>query len=119
MRRSVLAFLVIPLACATTNSGGPASVETDARPGAVADANGSANETSSPPASDSGTSTDTGSTGEASSGESGGASSDCSSLPLCDDFESDTPGSPPSATLWTVLMGCNPNTTNAPVDGGL
>jgi hypothetical protein len=43
----------------------------------------------------------------------------CSSLPLCDGFETDTPGTPPNPSLWTVLMGCNPNMTDGPADGGL
>lgn len=40
----------------------------------------------------------------------------CSALPLCDDFESDTPGTPP--TGWTVVMGCNPNMQDTGADGG-
>ena len=48
-----------------------------------------------------------------------GGSVDCSSLPLCDGFENDAPGAAPSASMWTVVMGCNPNMQNAPVDGGL
>jgi hypothetical protein len=31
----------------------------------------------------------------------------CGSFPLCDDFESDTPGSPPSASLWSLVDGSN------------
>ncbi len=36
------------------------------------------------------------------------AAQGCAGLPLCDDFESDTPGSPPSSSLWTLvgLTGC-------------
>lgn len=40
----------------------------------------------------------------------------CASMPLCDDFEHDAPGTAPSG--WVVAMGCNPNTTDAPADGG-
>jgi hypothetical protein len=59
-----------------------------------------------------------------SSGDGGGSSSDagtgqggCSGLALCDDFESDTVGSPPNSALWTLVgaAGCsgsgNPNAT--------
>lgn len=55
--------------------------------------------------------------GDAGAGEAG--ATDCASLPLCDDFESDTPGAAPSPSLWKVVMGCNPNMQNVPVDGGL
>jgi hypothetical protein len=39
----------------------------------------------------------------------GGGSAGCASLPLCDDFEADTAGSPPSAAIWTILNvhGCS------------
>jgi hypothetical protein len=50
-------------------------------------------------------------------GSDGGSA--CSSLPLCDGFESDTPGTAPSASLWTVIMGCNPNMQDTAADGGL
>jgi hypothetical protein len=42
----------------------------------------------------------------------------CSSLPLCDDFESDTAGAAPNPTLWHPFMGCNPNNANGPATGG-
>lgn len=42
----------------------------------------------------------------------------CADLPLCDDFESDTAGMAPNAALWHMFLGCNPNSTNAPVSGG-
>lgn len=51
--------------------------------------------------------------GEAGSEAGGG----CAALPLCDGFEQDTPGLPP--TGWDVVMGCNPNTTDTQTDGGL
>jgi hypothetical protein len=57
--------------------------------------------------------------GEVSPGESGTPTGGCAGLPLCDDFEGDAPGAPPSAALWSVELGCNPNTTNSRVDGGL
>lgn len=63
------------------------------------------------------------SSGTADDGESGGSAegslASCAGLPLCDGFESEAPGTPPDPTRWTVLMGCNPNTPNAPVMGGL
>jgi hypothetical protein len=60
------------------------------------------------------------SSGDAGSGQDGAASVGCSGLPLCDGFESDTAGMAPDPTLWTVLMGCNPNMANSPApDGGL
>jgi hypothetical protein len=42
-------------------------------------------------------------------GDDGGSATACSSLPLCDDFESDTAGSAPSSTLWTLIgtAGCS------------
>ena len=51
----------------------------------------------------------TGGTGDTETGT-GGTS--CSSLPLCDNFDSDTPDMPPAG--WTVAMGCNPQTTSNP-----
>src|SRR5262245_45478633 len=42
-----------------------------------------------------------GESGQATGGAAGSVSS-CSTLPLCDDFESATPGGPPNAALWTV-----------------
>jgi hypothetical protein len=45
-----------------------------------------------------------------------GASAGCSALPLCDDFDQDTPGTPPAN--WMVVMGCNPNTQDTAVEGG-
>jgi len=50
-------------------------------------------------------------------GGEGGAT--CGSLPLCDGFESDTPGMQPNASRWTVNMGCNPNMQDTATDGGL
>ncbi len=46
----------------------------------------------------------------------GSVDAGCAALPLCDGFESDTPGVAPAG--WTVTMGCDPNTVNGPVDGG-
>jgi len=44
-----------------------------------------------------------------SSSGAGGAASGCSGLPLCDGFESDTAGSPPGASLWSLsaALGCS------------
>jgi hypothetical protein len=72
---------------------------------------------------DSSAADDSGASPDAPSGETDGADVDaapsCGSLPLCDGFEGDTPGMAPDPAVWRVLMGCNPNTTNAEVDGGL
>jgi hypothetical protein len=119
-RPGVLAvFLLLPVGCAAKGSSTPPGDEPEdgsppASDGAAgpmgssvvpeADTNADA---ASPPPAEGGTAPD------------GASSSTCSSLPLCDGFESDTPGMPPDTSLWTVLMGCNPNSTNAPVDGGL
>ena len=43
----------------------------------------------------------------------------CSALPLCDGFESDTPGMQPNPSRWSVTMGCNPNMQDTAADGGL
>lgn len=51
--------------------------------------------------------------GDAADNEGGAA---CSSLPLCDDFDQDTPGTVP--TGWTAVMGCNPNTQDTAAEGG-
>jgi hypothetical protein len=87
--------------------------------GATLDADGAAGSVDSSGLSESG-----GQEGGASGSEGGGSpdgasSPSCASLALCDGFEGDTPGAPPDAGLWTVLMGCNPNSTNAPTMGGL
>lgn len=41
--------------------------------------------------------------GTGGNGGAAGGGSDCSSLPLCDSFESTAVGSPPSSTLWTLV----------------
>ena len=53
------------------------------------------------------TGTQSGSSGAADGGvaDSGGGTGSCAGLALCDDFESDTAGSAPSATLWTAYTG--------------
>lgn len=44
----------------------------------------------------------------------GGAGGGCSSLPLCDNFDTDTAGKAPNASLWTLILGCNAaNTSNS------
>ncbi len=60
------------------------------------------------------TSSSSSSSGDAGGGQGGAAPAGCSGLPLCDGFESDTAGMPPNPQLWTVLMGCNPQTTTNP-----
>lgn len=60
-----------------------------------------------------GTSSAAGSTASDGGGGDGGTNGDggvsCSSLPLCDDFESDTVGQPPNSALWITygLAGCS------------
>jgi hypothetical protein len=49
-------------------------------------------------------------------GSAEGGAQACASLPLCDGFEADTPGTAP--TGWNVVMGCNPNTQDTAVEGG-
>jgi len=114
------ASLFLPAACAAKGTSTPPGDETEGGVLSPPDDGGS-----SPMESSSPTTASEASAEAASAREDGGntgddaSSSSCSSLPLCDGFESDTPGMPPNASLWTVLMGCNPNSTNAPVDGGL
>src|SRR5580692_3978049 len=53
---------------------------------------------------------DTGGTTDApSSGSDAPAGTSCSSLPLCDTFDTDTAGSPPASSLWTLVgtAGCS------------
>jgi hypothetical protein len=62
---------------------------------------------------------ESGSTAEAGAG--GGGSSEsgaggCSALPLCDNFDEDTPGTKP--TGWSIVMGCSSQTQDTAVDGG-
>jgi hypothetical protein len=54
--------------------------------------------------------------GAQSTGEADSSSSECGAATFCDGFEEDTPGAAPSG--WTVVMGCDPNTVDGPVDGG-
>lgn len=62
--------------------------------------------------------TDGGAEGGKADGGDGGTVG-CSGLPLCDDFEGDTPGMPPDPAVWSIVMGCNPMfTPNGPADGG-
>jgi polysaccharide lyase-like protein len=49
-------------------------------------------------------------------GDADGEGAGCGALPLCDGFETDTPGTPPSG--WSIVMGCNPNTQDGPADAG-
>lgn len=44
--------------------------------------------------------------------DTGTGATGCSSLPLCDNFDSDTADMPPAG--WTVAMGCDPATTANP-----
>lgn len=114
---SVLAvsLLLSPVACAARGASTPNGAEGE---GGIPGAAGG-------PAApvDSSTTPETGPSPDASSGSDGGpdsaSSPACSSLPLCDGFEGDTPGMAPDPSVWTVLMGCNPNMANAAVDGGL
>jgi hypothetical protein len=56
-----------------------------------------------------------GSTG--SGGSAGSGPVPCNSLPFCDDFENDTVGGAPSASLWTVINGNNGANSAASIDG--
>jgi len=112
-----VSLLLLPVACAARGSSSPAGDEAEA--GGTSAPDGAAGSLDSPVPVEAGASADTASAGEGGIGGDGASSSSCSSLPLCDGFEGDTPGMPPDAGVWTVLMGCNPSTANAPVDGGL
>jgi hypothetical protein len=58
---------------------------------------------------DAGTSAEAASTRDAGGGDSASTTQGCSGQALCDDFESDTVGSPPSSSLWTLVgtAGCS------------
>lgn len=94
----------------TTGTGGnggsggatPMSASSSSSSGATSGAGASTTSTST----SSSTSAST-SSSSTSSGADAGAKG-CSSLPLCDDFESDTAGSPPNSSLWTLsaALGC-------------
>jgi hypothetical protein len=113
-RWATLGLVMLSGACASPGSSTPADREgQDSGPQAPLDASAGGEAS----VADTG-----GGTGEAdtSAGEAGGdgaaGGTGCASLPLCDDFDEDTPGAPPAN--WTVVMGCNPNTQDTPVDGG-
>jgi hypothetical protein len=80
-----------------------------------ASSSGSSSGGSSSSGSSSGGTTEAGTSAEAASphdsggGDSSGAEGACGSLAMCDDFESDTVGSPPSSSLWTLVgtAGCS------------
>jgi hypothetical protein len=99
-------------ACASSAQHSPDGETGDGGNGSTSSSGGSSSGSSSG-GSSSGGATDGGTSQEAASTQdSGGDSSSaqgCASLPLCDDFESDTVGSPPSSTLWTLLgtAGCS------------
>ncbi len=65
---------------------------------------------------------DAGAVAEGSSPGEGGAdagaptATPCAKLPLCDDFEADTPGMPPSPASWSLRNGCS-NTPDLPGAG--
>jgi len=111
------AMAVVVVGCATSSSSVPPGEDGGFQ--VPSDAGAFHADTTSP--SEAGTSApeaDVSNGGPPDASESGSASPGCSSLALCDDFEADTPGMPPSASLWSVSMGCNPNTQNTPIDGG-
>ncbi len=117
-RLGALAVLLLPTACAAKGTSTPPGDEPESGVTSSPDSAAPQMEASAPI--DSGTGTDAATVAEAGAGTDGASSvPSCSTLPLCDGFESDTPGMPPDTSLWTVLMGCNPNSTNVPVDGGL
>jgi hypothetical protein len=106
--------LLLPVACAAKGASSPPGAEGDG--GITSAPDGATASISSTP--------ESGAIADAVSGSEGGgmdgaSSPICSSLPLCDGFEGDTPGMPPDPSMWTVLMGCNPNMANLAVDGGL
>jgi hypothetical protein len=104
--------LVVSSACASTGSSVPAD-RGDADSGGQSPVDASGTETAA--GDDRGSGVDTGAPqGEGASNDDAGAG--CASLPLCDDFDEDTPGTAPAN--WTVVMGCNPNTQDMPVEGG-
>jgi hypothetical protein len=57
-----------------------------------------------------------GATGNAGGGGSGGVA-DCSSLPLCDTFESTASGAAPSSALWTLIPNSPGSGDTATIDG--
>jgi hypothetical protein len=115
-----LAPLVLALACSPSPSSGTlhgSGGKTDGGSGGSASGTGGGGAASSSGAGPSSSASSTSGAGGA-GGQGGAAPVGCSGLPLCDDFESDTVGMPPDPTLWTVLMGCNPNMANSPAPGG-
>ena len=98
-------------ACASSAQHSPDGENGDGG-GSTSSSGGSSSGGSSSGGSSSGGTTDGGTSGDAASTQDSGggdSSTGCASLPLCDDFESDTVGSPPSSTLWTLLgtAGCS------------
>jgi hypothetical protein len=103
MRIVAVAAAVVVVACATSSSSVPPGAGDDGgADGAAAQPHSDANVSfadTGVAAFEAGTSgTTDGATKDAA--ESGATSLGCSALPLCDDFESDTPGMPPSASVW-------------------
>jgi hypothetical protein len=118
---AAIAAAVVVVGCATSSSSVPPGGGDDGGPEGVAaqphsDADVSSADTSAAPPEAGTSGTSDGPPKDAA--ESGTTSLGCSALPLCDDFESDTPGMVPSASVWSVSMGCNPNTQNTAFDGG-
>lgn len=121
--------VVIAVACASTGTsspsggddGGPANTSgpDGASSGGSSGSGSSSNSSGSSGVGSSSGSSSGGSSSGSSGASSGGTSSgavdagggdgatvrDCSSLPLCDGFESVTAGSPPSAALWSLVGG--------------
>jgi hypothetical protein len=116
---SVLAGLV---GCASGSAATGAAAPTDTASSSASttssgsqSASGSTSTAAQTVRSSSSASATSGSTGEGGAADAGG----CSSLPLCDGFESDTPGMAPDPSVWHAFLGCNPNATNAATSGGL
>src|ERR1700734_1365595 len=91
---------VPPPSCAKTGESTPSDEIDGGVDGASTPHDGSAGDSAATTPHDGGAAQDTGADGSSVPGDGGGG---CSSLPLCDGFESDTPGAQPAG--WTVVMG--------------
>ena len=59
--------------------------------------------------------------GASETGAAEGGGSSCASLPLCEDFDEDTPGAAPPGPTWSLVLGCDATmmTDGTAADGGL
>ena len=108
--RSILvglgASLCLFVGCSTSPGGNKTGGTAGSAGGSVTSSSSSSSSSSTGGAG--GATTTSSTSSSSSSGTGGGAAQGCSSFPLCDDFESDTAGSAPSSTLWTLVNegGC-------------